>query len=141
MEVAFILPVFLLFLFFLISYGHAQMVANMIAGATRTAARYGATEGVSSAAAEARLRQIIGSGIDTSNLTVQIKDASAYDNGSAFPSTASAMASLPNLELSSAKSRQLFMVRASINYNDVAIVPVPWLENLQISGQAFMRHE
>jgi Flp pilus assembly protein TadG len=140
-ETAIVLPVFLIFIFGLLAYGHAQMVANSIKGATRTAARYGATEGITSSQAEARVKQIMSGGVDPAVVSVQIKDASAYDNGSAFPSSGTAMTALPNLELGNASSRQLFMVRATVNYNDVAIVPVPWFEGLQLSGQAFMRHE
>jgi Flp pilus assembly protein TadG len=140
-ETAVVLPVFIIFVFGLIAYGHAQMVANIIKGATRTAVRYGATEGVSTSQAEARVRQIMSDGVDPAFITIQIKDASAYDNGTAFPSSATAMAALPDIERRSAVSRQLFMIRASINYNDVAILPVAWLNGVQLSGQAFMRHE
>jgi Flp pilus assembly protein TadG len=140
-ELAVVLPVFLIFLFGLWGYGHVQMINNMLKGATRTAARFGATEGVTSAQAEARVRAVLGSAIDPTTLSVQIKDASAYDDGTAFPSTASAMAALPNLELANAESRQLFMIRASVNYNDVAVIPASWFENVQLDAQAFMRHE
>lgn len=140
-EAAFVLPVFLVFVYGLIAYGHAQMCANIIAGATRTAARYGATEGITTAQVEARVREVMSGAVDPSLVTVQVKDASAYDDGAAFPDSASAMAAMPDVQLASAKSRQLFMVRASINYNDVAILPVSWLKNVTISGQSFMRHE
>lgn len=140
-ELAFVLPVFLVFLFGLWAYGHAQMVSNMLKGATRTAARMGATEGVTSAQVEARIREIMASAIDTSSLSIQIKDASAYDNGGAFPTSGSSMESLPNLELAGAESRTLFMVRATVDYNDVAVLPTSWFKNVQLSGQSFMRHE
>lgn len=140
-EVAVVLPVFLVFLFGLWAYGHAQMVSNMLKGATRTAARMGATEGVSTAQVQERIRQVMASAIDTSNLTIQVKDASAYDNGGAFPTSSSSMAGLPDLELASADSRKLFLVRATVSYNDVAILPSSWFDNVQLSGQSFMRHE
>ena len=140
-EVAIILPVFLTFLFGLWAYGHAQMVSNMLKGATRTAARMGATEGVTTAQVEARIRQIMGSAIDGSDVVINVKDASAYDNGGSFPTSGSAMGGLPNLELNSAKSRQLFVVRATVNYNQVAILPTPWFDHVQLSGTTFMRHE
>jgi Flp pilus assembly protein TadG len=140
-ELAVVLPVFLIFMFGIWVYGHAQMVSNMLKGATRTAARYGATEGVTSAQAEARIRQILGAAVDPSVVSVQIKDASAYDGGNAFPKTGSAMEALPDLELTEATTRQLFMIRATVNYNAVAIVPSPWFDNVQLAGQSFMRHE
>lgn len=140
-ELAVVLPVFLIFMFGLWAYGHAQMVSNMLKGATRMAARYGATEGVTSAQAEARIRQVMGSAIDPSVVTIQVKDASGYDGGTAFPTDGSAMAGLPDLELASAESRQLFMIRATVNYNAVAVIPTSWFDNVQLSAQSFMRHE
>src|SRR5688572_28006849 len=84
-EVAVVLPVFLIFLFGLWAYGHAQMVSNMLKGAARGAARMGATEGVTTAQVKARVTEVMGAAVDASKITVQVKDASAYDNGGAFP--------------------------------------------------------
>ena len=140
-ELAVVLPVFLVFMFGLWAYGHAQMVSNMLKGATRMAARYGATEGVTSAQAEARIRQVMGSAINPAVITIQVKDASGYDGGTAFPTAGSAMAALPDLELASAESRQLFVIRATVNYNAVAVIPTSWFDNIQLSAQSFMRHE
>lgn len=140
-EVAVVLPVFLVFLFGLWAYGHAQMVSNMLKGAARGGARLGATEGVSTAQVKNRVLQVMGSAIDASKVTIHVKDASAYDGGTSFPSTDSAMNALPEIELNDAKSRQLFMVRATVNYNDVAILPAQWFSHVQLSGTAFMRHE
>jgi Flp pilus assembly protein TadG len=140
-EVAIVLPVFLVFLFGLWAYGHAQMVSNMLKGATRTAARMGATEGVTTAQVQDRIRQIMGSAMDASNVNIQVKDASAYDNGGSFPTSATAMGGLPDIELASADSRQLFVVRATVNYNQVALLPTSWFDDVQLSGTTFMRHE
>ncbi|HTN77463.1 MAG TPA: TadE/TadG family type IV pilus assembly protein [Pirellulaceae bacterium] len=140
-ETAIILPVFITFIFGLIAYGHAQMVSNMLKGATRSAARYGATEGVTSAQTTARLKDIMASGVNSSLISVQIKDAKAYDTGSTFPNSLSAVTALPNLELSSAGTRQLFCVSASVDYNSVAILPISWLKNKTFHSEAFMRHE
>ena len=140
-EVAVVLPVFLVFLFGLIAYGHACMISNMMKGATRAAARFGAPDNVTTAQAEAKARQILSGGMNPALITIQIKDASAYDNGDPFPTDPAAMTAMPDIELNTAAERQLFMVRASVNYNDVAILPTSWFNNLQLSGQAFMRHE
>lgn len=140
-ETAIILPVFVTFLFGLIAYGHVQMISNMLKGATRTAARYGATEGITSAQAIDRVKQIMAGGMDNSKVTVVVKDASAYDNGSAFPSTISAINGLPNLQLTNAKTRQLFCVSATVNYNSIALLPVSWLTGKQLHAQSYMRHE
>lgn len=140
-EVAVVLPVFLIFLFGLWAYGHAQMVSNMLKGAARSAARMGATEGVTTAQAKARVAEVMGAAVDASKIIVHVRDASAYDDGSAFPTSVSAMNALPELELKNAESRQLFMVRAAVNYNTVAVVPATWFDNVQLAGTSFMRHE
>jgi Flp pilus assembly protein TadG len=140
-EVAVVLPVFLIFIFGLWAYGHAQMTSNMLKGAVRQAARYGATDGVTSAQVEAKVRQIMGTAIDPSKVTIEVKNAASYDGGGSFPSSPGAINALPNIELKSASSRQLFVVRASVAYNDVGVVPNKWFKNLTLYGQSFMRHE
>ncbi|MEX2169944.1 MAG: hypothetical protein WD851_11585 [Pirellulales bacterium] len=39
------------------------------------------------------------------------------------------------------EARSLFMVRARVNYNEIALVPMPFAEHVVLEGQAFMRHE
>ena len=64
-----------------------------------------------------------------------------FDSGGTLPSTASEFAALPDLSLENAEPRQLFLIRASIPYNDIAFIPFTVLEGVTLSGQAFMRHE
>ena len=33
------------------------------------------------------------------------------------------------------------MVRAKVRYNDICLVPFPFLKNMTLDAQAFMRHE
>ena len=54
-EFALILPVFLIFVFGLMEYGRAQMIANMLQNSCRDAARWGSTEGVSTSEVEQRV--------------------------------------------------------------------------------------
>jgi hypothetical protein len=48
---------------------------------------------------------------------------------------------LPNIELSTAPARRLFVVRITVPYNSVAILAPKWVKNMTLSGQAVMRHE
>jgi Flp pilus assembly protein TadG len=138
---AFILPVFLSIVFSLIEYGHAQMVSNLLKCACRNAARQGSTEGVSTADAQDIVREYLQTAINTSTLNVIVKDAGVWDTSGSLPSTNSQFNSLPNIELSSADARHLFLVRATINYSDVSLMSLPFLNGITLSGQAFMRHE
>jgi Flp pilus assembly protein TadG len=146
-ETALVLPLFLMFIFVLMEFGHAQMIKNMLQGACREAARLGSTEGATSTDVQNRVRQIVGGAISPSHVTVLVKDAGAFDSGSSPPNSASQLAALPNTEVSDAEQGQLILVRATVNYNDVAIVPITipfvgdWLKNVTLDGQAFVRHE
>ena len=146
-ETALVLPVFLLFVLGIIEFGHAQLVKNMLRGACREGARLGTTEGVSSAQVELRVREVLGSAVDVDAVSVYVKDAGVYDEGGSAPTSGTALEALPDIELSDAEPRHLFLVRARVNYNDVAVLPmsIPYLGNylgdLVLEGQAFMRHE
>lgn len=145
-ETALVLPVFLLFLLGLIELGHAQMVKNVLRSACRQAARIGSTEGNTTAEVEQRVLDALGSACDVSAVQVFVRDASTFDAGGGTSTDGQSLEGLPAVELSEAAPRQLFLVRAKIHYNDIAIVPnIPYLGNflddVVLEGQAFMRHE
>jgi len=145
-ETALVLPVFLLFVMGLIELGHAQMVKNVLRSACRQAARIGTTEGNSTAAVRQRALNVLESVVDPSVVDIYVKDASSFDAGSAPPTGGSDLESLANIELMNAEPRQLFLVRAKVRYNDIAIIPnIPFLgsflDDVVLEGQAFMRHE
>ncbi len=145
-ETALVLPVFLLFVLALIELGHAQMVKHVLRGACRQAARIGSTEGHSTADVRQRTLDVLASCVDTDMVEVYVKDASPFDAGGTPPETGAELEALSDIELSDAEPRQLFLVRAKIRYEDVAIVPnIPvlgaFLDGVVLEGQAFMRHE
>ena len=140
-EVAFVLPVFLVFVFGLVEYGRLQMVNNMLKTACRAAARMGSTDGIDTPAVKARVSQIMAAAIDTTKLTVIVKNAGVFDESGKPPASVSDVASLPDIELTEAEPRQLFLVRASVAYNDIALAPFSILEGARMHGQSFMRHE
>ena len=89
---------------------------------------------------------MMGSACKVSYVTVYVKDASTFDSSGTPPTTAAGLEAMPDLDLANAKPTQLFMVRAKVNYNQIAIVPnIPiigkFLNNVIIQGQAFTRHE
>ena len=145
-ETALVLPVFLVFVLGLIELGHAQMVKNVLRSACRQAARIGSTEGNSTNDVRNRVLQVLGKAVDPELVDVYVKDASPYDEGGDPPENGAELESLSDIELSDAEPRQLFMVRAKVHYNDIAIVPnIPYLgqflDAVVLDGQAFMRHE
>ena len=139
-ETAFVLPVFFIFVFGIIEFGHATMVSNVMKNACRTAARWGSATGATTAEVEAYARARM-SVVNQNFVTIEIKAASQFDNGGGVPTSQEDFRSMPDIELGDAEPRQLFMVRASIRYGDISLIPHPWLGNALLSGQTFTRHE
>lgn len=137
---AVVLPVFFLFLFSLFEFAHVFMVQNMLKAATNAAAREGIVEGASTSQVEQRVTEILTAAFNTGDVTVMVKNAGVFDDGSTDPTTIE-YANLPNIDLTQAESRQLFIVRAEVDYEKVALFPPMWVESLRLSGQSVMRHE
>lgn len=139
-ETAVVLPVFLMLVFAIIEFGHAQLVNNLINSACRNGARVGAVEGTSTAQVIAQVGAVMSAVVPSESVSIFVKDASIFDDGTP-PTTGAGVEAMPNVELSAAEPRQMFVIRASVAYNDIALVPMPFLENVVLDGQAFMRHE
>lgn len=139
-EMAVVLPVFGIFLAGLMETGHAYMVMDVLNSAAKQAARLGALEGKTSAQVLTLAQSKIGGAVDPSDATVYIKDGSSFDTPG-FDPTGLSYAGLPNIEVSEAEAKQLFIVRIEVPYNDVAILPPFWIKDITLSGQAVMRHE
>jgi Flp pilus assembly protein TadG len=140
-ETAIVLPVYVVLLLGIAEFGHAQLVLNLLNSACRNGARIGSTEGTSTADVVARVNQTVGTAVPTNKITVYVKDASIFDSGAATPSTDAALEALPSINVANAAPRQMFMVRAKVAYNDISLVPMPFLRNVVLDAQAFMRHE
>lgn len=140
-EAAFVLPVFLMLVLGLIELGHAQMVQNVLRSACRSGARLGSTEGQTTADVEEHVRRVLAGAMDADQVYVFVKDASSIDGGGGVPESGEALEAMPPASLENMEARSLFMIRARVNYNDIALVPMPFAENVVLEGQAFMRHE
>jgi len=116
------------------------LVNNMLNNACRTAARVGSVEGTTSEDVVAHVNQTMASVVDSENVTIFVNDASDFDTGSP-PTDGTGIEALPATELSDAEPRQLFVIRARLNYNDIALIPMPFMEGVVLNSQAFMRHE
>ncbi len=140
-EVAFVMPVFLLFIFFIMQFGHAYMVRNMLNSACRTAGRLGSTSGVTTSEAMAQALQTLSPIASADEVDLIVKDASIIDAGGSVPTTSEECNNLTNIELSTAEPRQLFLVRAQVRYGDVAFIIMPGFADLPIVGRSVTRHE
>jgi len=140
-ETAFILPVFFVFAFGLIQVGHINMVHRVMERACLAASRLGATDGISTAEAEAHLRGILSTAFNQSCAAVLVKDASVFDGDGDLPETSEEFSNLSDVELEDAETGDLFLVRATLRYNDVALVPWAVIDNLELASHSFARHE
>ena len=138
---AFVMPVFFLFIFFIMQFGHAYMVRNMLSAACRNAARLGSTSGVTSAEAADKAYQVLSPVAVPDEIDLIIKDASMMDEGQSVPTSEEECNNLTDIELSSALPRQAFLVRAQVRYGDVAFLVLPGFADLEIVGRAVTRHE
>lgn len=140
-ETALVMPVFFLFVFAIMEFGHATMVSNVLKNSCRNAARWGAASGATTEEVVAFARNQMKSAVNTGVVTIQVKDASFFDDGGELPANSSDWAALSDIELSDAESRQMFLIRATVRYGDVTIFPQPWLGNVVLGGQSITRHE
>ena len=141
MESAFVLPVFFFLVFAIIEFGHAQMVVNVMQSACRNGARLGCTEGATTSEVIGQVDQTMASAFETDTANIFVLDAGVFDSSTSPPTTGSGIEGLPALELLTADSRQIFVVRATVPYNDIALIPMPFMNGVVLHGQAFMRHE
>ena len=139
-ETAVVLPVFFLILFGFIEFGHVFMTIHTLNSAARRAARLGVSETATTADVNALAVQVVNSAIPSGRATVMIKNGDAFDV-TGVNAAAISYGSLPNIELSTAERRQLFIVRVSVPYSDVAILGPKWLGGLTVYGQSVMRKE
>ena len=137
---AIVLPVFGVFLAGLMETGHALMVMDVLNSAAKQAARLGALEGKTTAQVMTLAQDKISGAVTPGDATVMIKNGSDFDTPG-FDPTGLDYASLPDIEVLDAESKELFIVRIEVPYNDVAILPPFWIKNITLSGQAVMRHE
>ncbi|HRA88160.1 MAG TPA: pilus assembly protein [Planctomycetaceae bacterium] len=139
-ETAVVLPIFFLILFGFIEFGHVFMTIHALNSAARKAARLGVSETATTADVRTLANQIVNSSIPAARATILVKNGSTFDSAGVDAASIN-YASLPDIELLTAERRQLFIVRVSVPYSDVAILGPKWLGGLTVYGQSVMRRE
>ena len=141
-ETSVVLPVFFMFLFAIVEFGHCFMVIHAMNSAASQAARAGIGDSATTAQVISRAKQILGSAINANheNVVVSVKDASAFDDPSFNPSTIN-YSSLPDVEVADLPSRSLFIVRVQVPYSEMGILGPVWITTGNLYGQSVMRKE
>jgi len=139
-ENAIMASVFGLFLTGIMEFGHTYMVQGAMNAAVQRAARYGAVDGVSSQEVRALANQVLSSAFKSAKATVTVKNAGVFDTSGVDARTIN-YANLPDLELLTAPTHQMYIVRITVPYNSVALLPPFWVKNVTLKAQSVMRHE
>ena len=139
-ELALVFPIFMLFVFALFEFSHALMVSNMLTAVAKQAAHRGSFEGTTTSDVTGFIHTKLAAALPNSQLTCHVKDASTFELSTTNAANVD-VASLPNISLGSAESRQLFLVHVEVNYADVALITPSWIKNVTLRGSSVMRRE
>jgi Flp pilus assembly protein TadG len=139
-EVALIMPVFILFLFAIMEFGHFCLVSHTLHGAARRGALLGSYEGVTNAQVETKVKSIVNAAINADQATILIKDASIFDSGDLNAASID-YNGLPSVTLEDAERGDCFLVQVKVPYDNVSLLPTFFIKGATIVGQAAIRHE
>lgn len=139
-EMAFVLPVFLLLVFALVEFGHALMVMNILTTVAKDAAHEGSFDGTSTADVVAFANQRLAAVLGEDKATVTVKNAATFESSDTDGATVDVTA-LSAVELNDLESRDLFLVHIEVPYNAVALLPPFWVDSITFRGDSIMRRE
>jgi Flp pilus assembly protein TadG len=130
-EMAFVLPIFLLVVLGIIEFGRAMMVGQLVTNASREGARLAILDGSTNSQVEQAIRDFLQASLNVSgdavNVTITITPAPGN--------------STSGNSLSDAQSRDLITVRVEVPFGQVNYIPSKHLQNAMLVGQTSMRHE
>lgn len=151
-ELAFVAPVFLVFVYAIFEFGYAYLVSNIIQEATQEGAKLGRFENVTTAQVETKVKSLLNSVFDSDLATIMVKNASQFDTEGVDVSQID-YAALPDIELANADKAQLFIVRVEVPYKDVRLLSSFFVDPVEaaqaasredsmiLSGHTVRRHE
>ncbi|WP_417850369.1 TadE/TadG family type IV pilus assembly protein [Thalassoglobus sp.] len=139
-EFALVSSLFVIFLAMILEVSHVYLVINTLNASAKRAARFGVVEGVTSAQAIEKANSYLTASLSPAAATVSVLDGSIFDSPSYNADTFDS-STLTAVELSDLETRDLFVVRVTVPYDQVALIPPIWLDGLTLSGQSVMRHE
>lgn len=132
-EMALVLPLFLMLILGIIEFGRAMMVANLVTNAAREGARMAVLDGSTNtdvtSAVQTFLQSAIGHSVSAGDIAVTITVTAATGNPN------------PANNVANASSRDLITVKVQLPFNKVALIPGNYLKGQQLVGQSAMRHE
>lgn len=130
-EMALVLPVFVMVSLGIIEFGRALMVANMVTNAARESARMAVLDGSTNASVQQAAQDFLTTSlkVKSSDVTVNIAITAATGNTN------------PNNQCANAHTRDLITVTVQVPYSKVALIPAKFLQSTILNGSSAMRHE
>lgn len=130
-EMALVLPIFMMVSLGIIEFGRAMMVSNMVTNAAREGARAAVVDGSSNA----QVQQIV---VDFLVTSLGIQSSSVNVTITVTPATGNPN---PANQCSSAHTRDLIQLEVRVPYSAVAMIPADYLQGVQLFGRSAMKHE
>jgi Flp pilus assembly protein TadG len=130
-EMAIVMPLFLMIVLGIIEFGRAMMVGQMVTNAAREGARLAVVEGNSNTIVTSYVQDFLQRSLNCSGGDVSV----------AISITPAAGNTTSGNEVSNAQSRDLVTVTVQVPFNKVNFIPGDYLAGKNISGRATMRHE
>lgn len=130
-EMALVLPVFMMVTMGIIEFGRALWVGNMVTNAAREATRTAILDGSSNQQVTQSAKEFLAATLSVAAADVNVGIAITPATGNPNPGN----------EVGNANARDLISVEISIPFNKVSLLPGKYLAGKQLIGRSAMRHE
>lgn len=130
-EMALVLPVFLLIVMGIVEFGRAMMVGQLLTNGARHGARRAIIEGSTNSAVETEITDFL-----TATLNVPVSALTVVIEVEAGPGNPD-----PADDLGVAQPKDLVKVTVTVPFNQVAYIAGDFLSGTTLRGQCVMRHE
>ena len=125
-EMAVLLPVFLVIILGIVEFGRAYNVEHLLANAARMGARRSVVDGSTNTAVEQMVKDFC-----VSNLNVSASDITVVIT----------VGTVSGADLSTATTGDLVTLTVSVDFDDVSLIPGSYLGGKQLSDTCVMEHE
>lgn len=130
-EMALVLPIFMMVVFGIIEFGRAMWVGNMVTNTAREANRTAILDGSTNSEVIAAAKDFLGNALSVNsadvNVAITITPATGNPN--------------PGNEVANANARDLVNIEVSVPFAKVSLLPASYLAGKQLVGRSSMRHE
>lgn len=130
-EMALVLPLFMMVVLGIIEFGRAMMVSQLVTNSAREATRLAIIDGATNATVSQWVKDFLvqSCGVAANDVTVSITVTAATGNPN------------PANEIGNASARDLVTINVAVPFNKVSYIPGNYLAGKNLTAQSAMRHE